>query len=102
MTTCTEVRGELAGWLMGELTEETRASVEAHLISCAQCVNELISFKRVLELGEGGPRPSSDAKARLRAAAMEVALPSWRWWERPLVFSAAAASVLWAISLVAR
>jgi len=93
--TCDELRSELIPYHFGEVPDETRRSLEAHLPGCAACVTELLSLKRAFETAEDEPRPSDLARARLRAAvAAEIGAAPRRWWERPVAFTFAASAVL--------
>jgi anti-sigma factor RsiW len=81
-------------------TLEDRAALEAHLGECRACLTHFFELKRAVELGEAAPRPSRDARARLRAAVADE-LRSARpapvpraWWERPAAFALAASVVL--------
>lgn len=92
--TCEEVRAVLLDCHFGPL--EDRAALEAHLEECRACLAHLLELKRAVEVGEAAPRPSRDARARLRAAVADE-LRSKRpapvpraWWERPAAFALAA------------
>jgi len=107
--TCDKIQPELVGYHFGLLPEEVRATVEAHLATCRDCVSAFIEVKRAIEVGETGddaPLPSSAAEARLRrAVAAELGLApevpetraaaaARRRWERPIAFAVAASFVL--------
>lgn len=97
--TCDELKSQLPGFHFGELNLQVRAEVERHLLECPSCVRELISLKRVVELSEGGPRPSPEARRSLRAAVAAELELHWQWWERPVAFFVAASSVVLAVFL---
>lgn len=100
---CDELTGDLVAYHFGEVPEAGRDALEAHLVTCATCVQRFVALKREIELGEAGPRPSTAARARLKAAALaEVAKPlrPWAWWERPLAFGVASAAVVVALAFV--
>ena len=97
--TCNELQGQLAAFHFGELPLDARNGIEAHLCGCLTCVRALLEFKRVVELAEGGPRPSETARQSLReAVATELGL-RWHWWERPVALFVAASSVVLAVFL---
>ena len=94
---CDDLKGLLPGWHFSELSADERAQVESHLPGCPGCLSEFITLKRSVELAEAGPRPSPEARARLReAVALELA-PRGKWWEPALALSFAAASVVLAV-----
>ena len=45
MKNCRKIQQELSAYLDGELTSSLRAEVEAHLLSCARCQQELLEMK---------------------------------------------------------
>lgn len=45
MKNCRKIQQELSAYLDGELTSSLRAEVEAHLVSCARCQQELLEMK---------------------------------------------------------
>ena len=92
---CDALRLELIPYCFGEVAEEVRGRLEAHLPGCPACVAELLALKRALETGDPAARPSDVARARLRAAAaVAVGAAPRRRWERPLAFAFAASAVL--------
>jgi anti-sigma factor RsiW len=99
---CELIRVDLVGFHFGDLEDEPRKKVEAHLLSCSACLQAFLALKRSVETTEA--RPSAAALARLRAAvAQKVAPPQpavWSWWQRPLAVAVAAAAVLFAASTV--
>ena len=98
--TCDESKDQLAAFHFGELELHKRTQLEEHVTTCLHCVRELIELKRDVELCEGGPRPSGEARRDLReAVAAELGL-RWNWWERPVAFFLAATSVVLAVFLV--
>jgi anti-sigma factor RsiW len=96
--TCEEARATLLDYHFGTL--EDRAALEAHLVDCRACLAHFFELKRAVELGEAAPRPSRDARARLRAAVADELRPKRpapvprAWWERPAAFALAASVVL--------
>ncbi len=93
--TCDEIRPELIPSHFGEVSEETRRRLEAHLPGCPACVTELLSLKRGIETADQAERPSDLARARLRAAvASAIGAAPRRRWERPFAFAFAASAVL--------
>lgn len=93
--TCDELRPELIPYHFGEVPDETRRRLEAHLPGCPACVTELLAQKRAIETVDDGARPSDLARGRLRAAvASAVGAAPRRRWERPLALAVAAAAVL--------
>lgn len=96
--TCEAMEGELVGYHFGTSSEETRSGIEAHLLSCQDCLRRFLAFKRQVETAEGEALPSKAARERLRrAVAREVgAEPAvrWRWWERPLAFGFASVAMV--------
>ena len=93
--TCDELRPELIPYHFGEVSDDTRRRLEAHLPGCPACVTELLSLKRAIETADDAARPSDVARARLRAAvASAVGAAPRRRWERPLAFAFAASAVL--------
>lgn len=100
--TCEKVEPELVAYHFGLLEGAARAEVEAHLVSCPECVRAFVETKRAIETAEEAPRASSSARARLRgavAAELGLAPPAAakrRWWERPVAFAVAASVVLFA------
>lgn len=103
--TCGEIRPELVTYHFGETPLEARASLEAHLLSCRECLQDYLSLKREIETADLASRPSPQARARLRrAVAADVLAPpatrAWSWWERPAAFLLAGATVLVALSFL--
>ena len=94
---CDVIRLDLAGFHFGELEEEPRRRVEAHLLACRECLQAFLALKRNVEAASG--RFSESGQARLRAAVQQhVAARQpprpWPWWQRPLAVALAAAAVL--------
>jgi anti-sigma factor RsiW len=103
--TCADVLPDLPAYHLGLLAADARPAFEAHLVGCPACIRAFVDLKRSLELGEAGPRPSAALHGRLRASlAAELAAPvrTWRWWERPLALTVAAAATLIAFATVAQ
>lgn len=100
---CETTTADLVGYHFGTLEPHARTAVEAHLATCASCVQAFIALKRDVELADSGPAPSASSRARLRAEAaamLEPTPPRWAWWERPLAFGLAGAAVLVGILVV--
>ncbi|MCC6522037.1 MAG: zf-HC2 domain-containing protein [Polyangiaceae bacterium] len=99
--TCERVEPELGAFHFGVVDEAVRSEVEAHLLGCQHCLRELLALKRAVETAELAPQPSPLVHARLRRAmAEELHGPArrvWSWWERPLAFALAAATVVLAL-----
>jgi anti-sigma factor RsiW len=99
---CELIRLDLVGFHFGDLDDEPRRTVEAHLPSCTACLQAFLALKRSVETSEA--RPSAAARARLRAAIAEQVAPqrppAWSWWQRPLAVAVAAAAVFFAASTV--
>jgi anti-sigma factor RsiW len=94
---CEQTKRALVAWHFAELSAVERREVEVHVAGCTACVAEFIALKRAVELAEEGPRPSASARTKLReAVAAELGL-RWQWWERPVAFFVASASVLAAL-----
>ena len=98
-----ECQAELTAFQLGMVDDATRDALERHLPECPDCVRSFLRLKRAVETAELEPAPSDAARLRLRAAvAQELSPPerSWRWWERPLAFALAGASVTAALAFV--
>lgn len=96
---CEEVQLELVSYQFGTVSEQSRADIDSHLLSCGSCLRNFLELKREIETGRSGPRPSAAARSRLRAAVATQVNPlrgakAWSWWERPLAFGLAAAAVV--------
>jgi anti-sigma factor RsiW len=95
---CKRTQSELIVYHFGIIEDEVRCEVEAHLVSCTECLRSYLALKRDIEAGESGPEPSPVVLDRVRrSAARELAITSvkrWSWWERPFAFGFAAAVVL--------
>jgi anti-sigma factor RsiW len=94
------VEAQLVAFHFGELEVAERDVVEAHLRTCSACVGAFLEVKRGVELAEREARPSSLARARLRAAVAQQVRPPRARWERPLAFVLAAMVSLFAASAV--
>jgi len=96
---CDELQLELVSYHFGAVAEQSRAEVEAHLLSCGTCLRSFLDLKREIETSKSGPRPSPAARGRLRSAVARrldesKRVRAWSWWERPLAFGLAAAAVV--------
>lgn len=101
---CEMIQPELVSFYFGDVDEEARARVEAHLRGCRSCLDAYLSLKRSIEAAE--LKPSEEARVRLRDAVaqeLSAAEPApWLWWERPLVVAFATAAVALARITVSR
>lgn len=99
---CDLTRPDLIAFHFGEIEDQPRLRMEAHLLSCQACLREFLALKRSIETTEA--RPSETAREKLRdAVAREVASqrpPAWSWWQRPLAVAVAAAAVVLAAATV--
>lgn len=99
---CELTRPYLIEFHFGEIDDQPRLLVEAHLLLCPACLRQFLALKRAIEISEA--KPSEAARARLRdAVAREVASPgpaAWSWWQRPLAVAVAAVAVLLAAATV--
>jgi len=103
--TCSDINPELVLYHFGEITPEARDEVEAHLLSCPECLADFLALKRQVETAALDERPSETARARLRSAVaeelgVETAPRPWAWWERPLAFGFAGAALAAAAMMV--
>ena len=73
---CEEVKALLNDLIDGELDEERKAAVEAHIRSCAECAREKRRLERVVSLVRGLPREKVpvDLLPSLRASRVGVGL----------------------------
>lgn len=101
---CQLIRLDLVAFHFGDLDDETRRRVEAHLPACGACLQAFLALKRSIESADS--RLSETARARLRAAvareiiAVPRSEPAWPWWQRPLAVALATAAVFLALSTV--
>jgi len=96
---CDVIGVELIGFHFGDLEDEPRRRVEAHLLGCRSCLQAFIALKRTVETADA--KPSDAARSRLRAAVasqLETQRPSWSWWQRPLAVAIAATAIMFAAS----
>jgi hypothetical protein len=70
-TNCEDIGAQMMELLYGELPAEARASVDAHVASCARCRSELEGFERTRALARRGLDEAPPARAR--AAIMQAA-----------------------------
>ncbi len=103
--TCSHIAPELVPYHFGEIPLEARDEVEAHLLSCPDCLADFLAFKRQVETAELEERPSEAARRRLRSAvarelSIDPAPRPWAWWERPLAFGFAGAALAAAAMMV--
>jgi hypothetical protein len=100
---CHEFQADLVGYHFAIMSAEARRALEAHLVTCTDCVRAYVAIKRDLETAEDGPRPSPRARDRLRAsvaAELGTTPRAWAWWERPLAFTLATAATALAMFAV--
>jgi hypothetical protein len=90
---------QLISYLYEEGGDETRAAVEAHLLTCASCREEVDGLRGVrVDLGRWQP-PAADFTVRL---VRESAPPARAWWRVPVwATSALAAGLVLAIGAAA-
>lgn len=63
---CAVIQIELAPYHLATCDDDVRASIDAHLLECTECLRAYLAIKRHLERGERA-RPSDEARAKLRA-----------------------------------
>lgn len=102
---CERIRPELVAFHFGTVSDEARLETQAHLASCAACLQEFFAIKAEIETAACVGRPSPAARARLRQAVLrevtgEVPPRAWAWWERPFAFGFASAAVVAAMFAV--
>jgi anti-sigma factor RsiW len=99
---CDLTRPDLIAFHFGEIEDQPRLRMEAHLLCCPACLQAFLALKRSIETTEA--RPSEAAREKLRdAVAREVAWqrpPAWPWWQRPLAVAVAAAAIFLAAATV--
>jgi anti-sigma factor RsiW len=93
---CALMQQNLIPYHFGEIDDQERLTLEAHLACCPRCLHHLFALKRSLETASA--IPSAAAKARLRTAVAQTveraqARARWSWWERPLAIGFATAAV---------
>ncbi|MBW2457880.1 MAG: zf-HC2 domain-containing protein [Deltaproteobacteria bacterium] len=103
--TCPDIAPNLVPYHFGEISTEARDEVEAHLLSCPDCLADFLALKRQVETAELDERPSEAARLRLRHAIarelhIDPAPRPWSWWERPLAFGFAGAALAAAAMMV--
>jgi anti-sigma factor RsiW len=109
---CKVVEEDLIAYHFGATSEETREAIDAHLVACTDCLKQYLRVKHHLARHDGSAsvaeRPSSKARARLRAAVAAEFEPSAparmvRWMRRPIPLyqGLAAAAVVLLVALVA-
>ena len=70
-TNCEDISAQMMELLYGELPADARASVDAHVASCARCRSELEGFEKTRALARRGLDEAPPARAR--AAIMQAA-----------------------------
>ena len=70
-TNCEDISAQMMELLYGELPADARASVDAHVASCARCRSELEGFEKTRALARRGldEAPPARARAAIMAAA---------------------------------
>lgn len=101
MTDClnVEIRELLPEYLNGTLSATRRAEVEAHLVGCAECADELTVLRLVREAYDEAPAVNVNAivaalprrAARPAVRTVEAGAPIGRSWRRSHAFQIAAA-----------
>jgi anti-sigma factor RsiW len=101
MSCTTFQSGGLVGYHFGEVTAQERSEIELHLIECRDCLREFLAIKRQIETAEAGARPSSAARARIRAAVAGEIRPrkqSVSWWAWPMAACVAGVALVLAMA----
>jgi anti-sigma factor RsiW len=97
MTDClnVEIRELLPEYLNGTLSATRRAEVEAHLVGCAECADELTVLRLVREAYDEAPAVNVNAIVgalpRRAVRTVEAGAPIGRSWRRSHAFQIAAA-----------
>lgn len=99
---CSDIQSDLVAFQFGDVTDERRSELEAHLQECGACLASFLRLKRSIETGQDDPGPSAEATSRLRRAMMAELRArherkAWSWWERPLAVAFACTALLGAI-----
>jgi predicted anti-sigma-YlaC factor YlaD len=86
---CSLARIDLAAYHLGATEEETRASIDAHLLECSECLRAYLAVKRHVEERTAVEQPSDAARLRLRAAVESRFRPTSaalvvEWFRRPV------------------
>jgi anti-sigma factor RsiW len=105
---CTLIQGHLIGYHFATVSDDERAAVEGHLVSCTACLRTYLALKNHVDRGAvDDEAPSEAARLRLRAAVQARFRPTrarrvGRWLARPVPLYqslAVAAAVLLATAL---
>jgi anti-sigma-K factor RskA len=114
MTDHVEIREALAGYALDTLEPAEVSTVEAHLVTCAECRAELDGFRRVVAgigMTTRPEAPSPGLKSRVLQQALHRPLPASdagtarAWWRGPAGLAVAASLALavaagvWAITM---
>ena len=91
-----EDKGALVAFLYGEVTDDERRAMEAHLATCAACRDELAALGALRgQLGEWAP---PERVLGFRIVGGDAARAPRAWWRAPAWGLAAAAVLLLAVS----
>jgi anti-sigma factor RsiW len=105
---CTLIQGHLIGYHFATVSDDERAEVEGHLVTCTACLRTYLALKAHIDRGSTDDEaPSEAARLRLRAAVEARFRPTparrvGRWFSRPVPLYqslAVAAAVLLAAAL---
>jgi len=105
VTTHSEQRHQLGAYLLGALSADDRADVEAHLLDCASCREELSNLSMVpalllkLDPQRSEPPPSSIGQADSERLARSVALAIERRVRRRRLLGIGAVTLVAALAL---
>jgi anti-sigma factor RsiW len=86
---CSLTQNHLIGYHFATVSDAERASVEAHLLACKDCLSTYLALKAHVDRGASEhDAPSEAARLRLRAA-VEARFGAatrrrWRWLVRPI------------------
>jgi hypothetical protein len=73
---CRMIQGDLVAFTFGTPTDEVRDRIDAHLLTCTDCLGAYLRFKHHVERGASlGERPSDDVKRRIREDVAAVVRP---------------------------
>jgi anti-sigma factor RsiW len=87
---CTLIQGHLIGYHFATVSDDERAEVEGHLLTCTACLRTYLALKAHVDRGAvDDDVPSEAARLRLRAAVQARFRPTparrvGRWFTRPV------------------
>jgi anti-sigma factor RsiW len=87
---CTLIQGHLIGYHFATVSDDERAEVERHLVTCTACLRTYLALKAHIDRGSSDDEaPSEAARLRLRAAVEVRFRPTparrvGRWFSRPI------------------